>query len=311
MLRELRAADSERVIAFLLSEFPQEEALLGSRPEEFRKIIRKTFQWNYRLLMGFAAAIGRPFVRFLVVEADGKIVGTTLVSFPPRAGYLSMVVVDPAYRGRGFARKLLERAREVTVKRGRPYCVLDVLDSNAPARKLYDTSGYLKLRGVGFYVHEAPAALLPFTPPPAVRRFEPRDVEPILAISRQVTPAKVQEVLPTSKQALRPPAFVGRLFGTEEAAWVVDRGHGPEGFVDASVSPATEAAHLSNPILSSSLPPDLGVALVRTATAWAAERKAPRVVSQVPEEPAANRAAVEAVGFRHAIAISTLYRPIG
>lgn len=310
MLRELRASDSERVITFLLTEFPQEEAILGSRPEEFRKAMERAFRWNYRLLMGLARAVGRPFIRFLVVEADGKIVGTTLVSFPPRAGYLSMVVVDPAYRGRGLARKLLEEARRVTRRRRKPYCVLDVLDSNAPARKLYDTSGYARLRGTGFYVHESPAAALPYAPPPGIRPFAPGDVAPLLDLARRVTPPRVQEVLPTSKQALRPPAFVNRLFRAQTAAWVVDRGQGPEGYLSGSVSPTTEAAHLSQPILSEALPPELGTALVRTAVAWAAGLNAPRVASQVPDEPANARAAMESAGFRHAIAISTLYRSV-
>jgi ribosomal protein S18 acetylase RimI-like enzyme len=309
MLRDLRATDGERVFTFLKNEFPEEEALYGTRPEGVQQIIRRIFRWDVRFLLGLARALGRPFFRFLVIEADEKIVGTTLLSFPPRAGYLSMVVVDPAYRGRGLARRLIEEARQATVRRGRPYCVLDVLDNNTPARRLYDSSGYRRLRGTGFYVHESPASLLPFAPPSALRPLDRRDVGPLVEVAKGITPAEVNEVLPTSRRALSPSGFLDRALGAEVAAWVVDRGSGPEAYISASVSPATEAAHLSQPIAATTVPPELTAALVRTAAAWCADRKAPRVVVMVPDSPPAGRAAVEAVGFRHALSVSTLYRP--
>jgi ribosomal protein S18 acetylase RimI-like enzyme len=309
MLRDLRPTDGDRVFTFLKNEFPEEEALLGTRPEGVRAIIRRVFRWDMRLLLGLGRLVGRPFFRFLVVEEDHRIVGTTLLSFPSRAGYLSMVVVDPAYRRRGYARRLLEESRRATRRRGRPYCVLDVLDSNTPALRLYESSGYRRLRGLAYLVHDAPASLLPFVPPPEVRPFDPRDLPRLVEVARATTSPAVHEVLPVTARALRPSPFLERALGGTTAAWVVDRGHGAEATVSATVSPATEAAHLSTAIVADGLPPDLAASLLRTAAAWCAERKAPRIVTIAPDAPAAGGVAARTVGFRHALLVSTLYRP--
>ncbi|HYA57165.1 MAG TPA: GNAT family N-acetyltransferase [Thermoplasmata archaeon] len=311
MLRDLRRGDTERVFTFLTREFPEEEALLGTRPEGFERIVSRAFRWDTRLLLALARLLGRSPFRFLVFEADGQIVGTTMVSFTPRAGYLAMVVVDPAYRGRGLARRLLEEARAITARRGRPYVVLDVLDSNSRAVHLYDSAGYRRLRGTGLYVHDRPVSLLPFVPPPQVRPFAAADAGVLLGVSQRTVPAAVQEVLPASPSSFRPSPRLNHAMATEVAAWVIDRGHGAEGYVSGAITAATEAGHLSEPLLSDTVPPDLGAALTRTAAAWCAGRKAPRLVSVAANEPPQARAALEAAGFHHAISVSTLYRPVG
>ena len=98
MIRDLRKVDAPRVLEFLQTQFPEEEALLGTRPEGFAKVVHRVFRWDAQLVIRLARLFGRPLFRFFVVEEDGRIVATTLLSFPERSGYVSMVVVDPAYR---------------------------------------------------------------------------------------------------------------------------------------------------------------------------------------------------------------------
>ncbi|HTP54511.1 MAG TPA: hypothetical protein VML94_06090 [Thermoplasmata archaeon] len=93
------------------------------------------------------------------------------------------------------------------------------------------------------------------------------------------------------------------------AAWVVDRGAGPEAHLTASRTPVTEAGHLSAPIVADGADPSAVAALVRTAVGWLAAQGATRVVAMVPEANGRGRAALEEAGFHHAIAIFTLYRP--
>lgn len=60
-----------------------------------------------------------PFCRYLqrnpqlslVLELDGRVVGSLLVGHDGRRGYLQHLVVDQPWRGRGYARALLEEAR--------------------------------------------------------------------------------------------------------------------------------------------------------------------------------------------------------
>ncbi len=309
MLRELRRADAPRIAELMRTSFPEEERLLGSRPEEFAKVADRLFRPDTRILLGFLRAIGRPIARFFVREADGHVVGTTLTTFPPRAGYLSMVMVDPAYRRRGFARELIEAGRRAAVRRGRPYVALDVLDENVPARTLYESVGYRPLRPSAYYVNDAPAAAGPSTTlPPHVRAYVPRDVAAIIAAHRSVTPPAIEEVLPLTTRQVRPNGWGAGIFNADSGAWVVDRGAGAEAFCTASVPRAMEAGHLSCPIVGRSADPALASALIRTATAWLGARGVPRVVTRVPADLTGARAAIESIGYRHAIPITTFYR---
>jgi len=308
MLRDLRAADAPRVLEFLRGEFPAEEAILGIRPEGFEKIVGRIFRWDVRFLLALLRLSGRPLYRFFVIEDAGRIVATTLLTFPEAAGYVSMVAVDPAQRRRGFARRLLEEARRATVRRGRPFVVLDVLESNVPARTLYESIGYRQLRATAYLVHEAP---VPQTPASGlgIRPFRRSDAVPLAAIAQRNAPPEVARLLPVRPRDLIGSTWVGQMMSTVSSAWVIDRGNGPEAHLAASDTPATEAGHLSSPIVAGSADPAAVAGLVRTAVAWLAERGAPRVVTMVPEENARGRAALEAAGFHHAIAILTLYRP--
>lgn len=311
MLRDLRRGDGPQFFDLMERGFPEESALLGNRPEEFEKVFRRVFRWDSRLILGFMQLIGRPIVRALVVEADGGVVATTLVTFPPVSAYVSNVVVHPAHRRRGYAKQMLEEARRTAKRAGRKYLALDVLETNTGARTLYASLGYRPLRSRSHLVREstgrsdtAPSAN------PAVRAFRRSDVPALVDLLRRQTPPAVEEVLPTDAGRFVGSGFVTRFLASQDAAWVIDRGRGAEAHVAANVSATTEAAHLTAPTLSESVDAALADALVTTATAWCAARKAPRILSMVAADNPRGRAALEAAGFRNALALWTLYRPV-
>lgn len=91
-------------------------------------------------------AAGGPEVVTLVAEADGAPGGAGLATVrlegePPR-GHLLGMWVDPACRGRGVARALLDRAAGWARSRGAGEMVLWVVDRNAAARRLYLRAGF-------------------------------------------------------------------------------------------------------------------------------------------------------------------------
>ena len=307
MIRELRKSDAPRVLQFLTTHFPEEERLLGTRPEGFATVVRRVFRWDTQLAIRIARRLGRPVFRFFVVEEDGQIVATTLLSFPERSGYVSMVAVDPAYRRRGHARELLELARATTRATGRKFIALDVLAGNTPARTLYEGLGYRPLRETAFVVRE-PGAPPTGAPSPAVRPFRRADAGPLLEISRRAVPPEVEEVLPVRASALRPSSMGDRMLASERVAWVIDRGAGAEAYLSATWTPATDAGHFSEPIVGEGLPPADTAALVRTAIDWCVSHGSPRIVAQVPVANVRGHAALEGGGFRDAFAIWTLYR---
>jgi len=291
--------------------FPEESAVLGSRPEEFEKIFRRIFRWDARLILAILKAFGRPIVRALVVEADGRVVATTLVSFPEGAAYVSNVVVDAAYRRRGYARTMLAEALRSARAARRRFIVLDVLDSNTGARALYDSLGYRPLRQRSELLHDAVGQFTRASAgPSSIRPMQRSDVSSLVELVRRQTPPEAEAVLPTGRGRFLGSGMVSRLLDSEEASWVVDRGHGPEAHVAASVSRAMEAAHVSSPTIGPSVDDELAAELIRAAGAWCAARQAPRIVSMVAQDDRRARAALEAAGFRHARALWTLYRTV-
>jgi len=311
MLRDLRREDGRSFLDLMTAGFPEESAVLGNRPEEFEKILRRVFRWDTRLILGILKLFGRPIVRALVVEADGHVVATALVTFPQGAAYVSNVVVDAAYRRRGYAKSMLAEARRSARAARRRFIVLDVLDSNTGARALYDALGYRPLRHRFELLHDAVGQFAP-TPPgfPGIRPMQRSDVPTLVAIARRESPPEVEAVLPTGRGRFVVSGMENRLLDSDQAAWVVDRGRGPEAHIAAVVSQAMEAAHVVSPTVGASVDDAVAAQLVRTAAAWCAARHAPRIISMVAEDDRRARAALEAVGFRHARSLWTLYRTV-
>ncbi len=285
--------------------------MLGNRPEEFEKIFRRVFRPDARLLLGILKVFRRPIVRLLVVEADRRVAATTIVTFPPKCAFVSNVVVDAPYRRRGYARAMLEEARRTAKKAGRRYIALDVLESNTPARALYESIGYRPLRAQLRLVNDSMARFSGAPPSPTgVRPFHRSDVPALVELVRRQAPASVEEVLPTRKARFVESGMVTRMLESEDASWVVDRGKGPEAYVGATVSAAMEAAYLAEPVVAESVEPALAESLVATASAWCATRRSPRILTMVNRDNARGRAALDATGFRDAQALWTLYRSV-
>jgi len=310
MIRTLKRVDGPKLFQLMDREFPEESALLGGRPEEFQKVVRRYFRWDSQFVLGLLRLVGRPIIRILAVEADGELAGITMVTFPRGSGYISDVVVDPKFRRRGFARQLLEEGRRVARRAKRRFVVLDVLEQNTGARALYDSLGYRPLRARSQFILEP----VPTTPAPAatsgIRPFAKTDAASLVAIVTRQTPSLVNDVAPTTEQMFIGSALANRMMNLEEAAWVIDRGHGAEAYVSANCSPVFEAGHLSAPVVGESVDPSLADTLVRTAIAWCAARKVPRVLTVVAEENPRGAAALEAAGFHHAFKLWTLYRTV-
>jgi ribosomal protein S18 acetylase RimI-like enzyme len=311
-IRELRAADAPRVLEFIQRDFPEEEALMGTRPEGFQRLVHRIFRWDTRFLLGLLRLTGRPVFNYFVIEEDGRIVASTLLSYPGPTGYISMVVVDPAYRRRGFAQALLEHARLTARKAKKKFVALDVLAKNAPAIALYERLGYRRLRTAAFMLHDGGASASPPTAPaaPSLRPYRPSDAAALVGIVRARNPPDVEKVLPTRKSEIGGSRLLERAMEMSIGTWVIDRGRGAEGWVTVSVSPLTDAANISNPIVGATVEPELAAGLVRTAVEWCAAHQRNRILGVVTEENVRGRAALEAGGFHEALGAYTLYRPI-
>lgn len=89
-----------------------------------------------------------------VAEVDGKVVGYVCVLFRAGAGVARIysIAVDPAYRGRGVAQRLIAAAEQTARARGARSLRLEVRASNMAALGLYERAGFTFLeRKPGYY----------------------------------------------------------------------------------------------------------------------------------------------------------------
>lgn len=111
-----------------------------------------TAGWNqraadWRMLLGIAPAGG------FAAVADGRVVGTAIGIDYGRFGWIAMMLVDPAHRGRGLGARLLEAAMGAIPPR------LPIrLDATPLGRPLYRRNGFEDDEVLSRFVIDAPAA---------------------------------------------------------------------------------------------------------------------------------------------------------
>lgn len=142
-IRSLTADDALDDLISLSREFFEEYA---SHHEDFFSIdvLRDEQIVNYfsRLLAGVAADV-------IIAVADGRIVGyvTVYVREQPdywnvkRVGDISGLMVQPAYRGQGIGRLLMDRAREFFERQGVRYFTVYTAVENRGAIEFYERCG--------------------------------------------------------------------------------------------------------------------------------------------------------------------------
>ncbi|HWJ20959.1 MAG TPA: GNAT family N-acetyltransferase [Gemmatimonadaceae bacterium] len=103
---------------------------------------------------GYASFLGtqleKPNVVVLVAERDGAVIGYTYagvegfdyMSLRGPAGVLYDIVVDPAHRGNGVGRMLLDATIAALEARGASQVVLSTAERNESAQRLFDRAGF-------------------------------------------------------------------------------------------------------------------------------------------------------------------------
>ena len=103
---------------------------------------------------GYASYLGTqleaPDVVLLVAESDGDVIGYTYagvegwdyMALRGPAGVLYDIVVDPARRGQGVGRQLLDATLAALAERGAPRVVLSTAEQNEPAQRLFASAGF-------------------------------------------------------------------------------------------------------------------------------------------------------------------------
>jgi ribosomal-protein-alanine N-acetyltransferase len=95
----------------------------------------------------FRQAVDNPgiFFRVATEDAGGAVVGYVVAWFAAGEGEIANVAVAPSARGRGIGGMLLDAAIATAADHGAEALYLDVRESNARARALYDSRGFVEV----------------------------------------------------------------------------------------------------------------------------------------------------------------------
>ena len=127
-------------------------ALLVKTHHDFdtKRFIAATSQTEHGYASFLATQLAEPTVVVLVAEREGEVVGYTYAGVEGRdymslrgpAGMLYDIVVEPAHRGEGIARMLLDATLAALEARGAPRAVLSTADRNEAAQRLFERAGF-------------------------------------------------------------------------------------------------------------------------------------------------------------------------
>jgi GNAT superfamily N-acetyltransferase len=119
----------------------------------------------------------------LVAELDGVAVGTTVVTAFERVAWVSMVLVEQEFRGRGIGKALMNRALELAAELG---CTSIRLDATPLGQPLYESLGFVPQYELTRFAGIA-RSISTVSNSPMVRIAKPEDIGAILAIDHSVT----------------------------------------------------------------------------------------------------------------------------
>jgi ribosomal protein S18 acetylase RimI-like enzyme len=88
---------------------------------------------------------------FLGAVLDNQLVGAVVISCDLRKGWINRLAVNPAYRGRGVAKKLIDESEKTLRKRGvRIFCAL-IENDNIVSKNLFKKYGYVEHHDITYF----------------------------------------------------------------------------------------------------------------------------------------------------------------
>lgn len=298
-VREYRKGDWEGIADLWRRNPSMENPLLGMDADALGRMLRKTEGFGLRFILGLARLFGRPVLVVLIADVDGRVIGTTLLSFTPEAANVGGVVVDTSVRRQGHAQAMLRECDRLSRQYHRAYVVLDVLSQNDPALRLYERWGYQPLRDQVWLVRTlAPDAALP--PPTGTTRIRPfvkTDGPRLANLDNALMPPEVRKIVPRHGGEFQVSGTARRILQSDAEAWVAEVDGQPAGFLRATASHVMQAAYLSSPLVGGDVPEPVARDLLLTGLRWIERHKAPRVLTAVPEHQWRLRPLLDSLGF--------------
>lgn len=101
---------------------------------------------------GFYAEIRNPFSHSYVLFLGHEIVGYIVLWDYGKSLHIANITVHPNYRRRGLGRFMIRFAKDIAKEHRKRFLTLEVRKSNLPARKLYESEGFVEIGVIrGYY----------------------------------------------------------------------------------------------------------------------------------------------------------------
>ncbi len=133
--------DFEELIPFYDEIFEKELSAKGASVRAMLSEM-KAFIPFFRFLGFFSKNYRHALDGFVYENSEGKIVSTVNIGYSGNFWEIAMVATHPDYRRRGLAKKLIFESLDHAKKHNAEMCVLEVLEENEPAYKLYRNLGF-------------------------------------------------------------------------------------------------------------------------------------------------------------------------
>lgn len=88
---------------------------------------------------------------FLGAFKSNRLIGTVIISYDMRKGWINRLAVDPEYRLRGVAQALITESEKILRKRGIQIICALVEDDNVASKKLFKKLGYVEHRDIIYF----------------------------------------------------------------------------------------------------------------------------------------------------------------
>jgi len=247
-VRDFRKSDLEDVSELGRLCFAREFELKGLDVEHLTEKVEQLFGFTGRFLLFLLQVFGRRPFRFFVAEAYGKVVGTTMVSRQVNVGYISWVMVHQDYRGRGIAKRLLEKTVEYARKSGMEKVALHVDSTNDQAKNLYIKMGFKKFEKLAHLVGDV--TTISFTPELVgeicIRNFQEKDIDSVYELVKLSEDSEHLRVFSLRKESLKG-SLLARFFKLfNESKIVATHKDSVVGYVAVVYTTAKEAGRISN-----------------------------------------------------------------
>jgi len=271
-------------------------------------MVNRAFGRTGTLVLGLLRLFGKEPVKFLVAEADGKIVGTTIINSRGKSGYISSVMVHPDYRKKGIATRLMTNALNYIRRRRKARAVLHVDSTNASAKSVYVKLGFKTFEHLAYFVRETNSMHLPENASGVkIREFQKDDLDQIYNLIKASEDPNSLRIFDFTKKDLKTPFLQRKFRFATQKKLVAVLGSRIVGYAEAAYTTPKEAGRIGS-IHVNSEERSLGIEklLIETANNEIAEGGVRRIRIAVSTAKQELIETVKDLGFREVLAMDAM-----